>query len=270
MIEKLDEAGVASLLALNTNNYRSVKRTHVDYLARQMAAGLWRGVTTITLHRKADGKLVLIDGQHRLLAALQAGFILEARVVIEEDASVVDILDTGLARTVGDVLKAHGEIHSNQLAAGLRWGIGEARGTLPVIHRVSGQEVLSFLDAHPGYRASTAAISGKLTAAPLRGRSGAGIWLHYSTFALTPEWAEVFWGRLISGEDLSPGDPILALRNRILRNANDQHKVEEAYFAAWIINGWNAYVDGRSISKVAWHRSGPNAQEFPALRAPRD
>lgn len=86
-------------LKLNVHN-RSVRRSHVGFLADEMLNGRWllnhQGIALN--HDK------LIDGQHRLLAIVQSGKSVPMLVTTEMDINTQDTLDIGTKRSIADQL----------------------------------------------------------------------------------------------------------------------------------------------------------------------
>lgn len=86
-------------LAINIGN-RRVRRSLVDYLAKQIVNGEWRddhpqpGVFSKSRR--------LIDGQHRLFAIVKTGIAVWMRFEFGADDQVREYLDTGINRTLED------------------------------------------------------------------------------------------------------------------------------------------------------------------------
>lgn len=84
----------------NTHN-RPVKQQHVERLARDMKAGRWR-LTHQGIAFDTTG--LLIDGQHRLWAVIEANVTVKLRVFFNEPPENRHVLDTGERRSNLDVL----------------------------------------------------------------------------------------------------------------------------------------------------------------------
>ena len=63
---------------------------------------------------------VLVDGQHRLAAIIEADRPVELTVFTEVAEGTFDVLDIGKRRTAADVLAIEGEKNSTMLAAMVR------------------------------------------------------------------------------------------------------------------------------------------------------
>lgn len=103
-------------MALNTNN-RRIRSRGVDRLARIMTDGRYIE-TPVPIIVCSDG--LVIDGQHRLSAIIQAGVSAPLTFAFGWPHQIFKVLDTGIVRSNGDALHIAGEEWSVQLAAALR------------------------------------------------------------------------------------------------------------------------------------------------------
>ena len=101
------------MLDANTTN-RPLSRTLVRAFAEAMSRGDWM-VTHQGIAFDVNG--VLVDGQHRLAAIIEADLPIEMTVFTEVDEGTFDVLDTGKRRNAADVLAIEGEKSSTMLAA---------------------------------------------------------------------------------------------------------------------------------------------------------
>ena len=88
----------ANWLEGNTHN-RPVNQTHVERLAAEMRAGRWR-LTHQGIAFSEGG--VLLDGQHRLWAIVEADVTAPMRVFFNEPSDGIEYVDGGLARNAAD------------------------------------------------------------------------------------------------------------------------------------------------------------------------
>jgi hypothetical protein len=109
----LTPAYAKELLEKNINN-RRVKRGALDSYIRQMKEGEWKeNGEPIIIDKKGFVK----DGQHRLQAAIAANFSYQCPLISDIEPDVMDTIDTGTNRTLGDVLELNGFPLSSLLAA---------------------------------------------------------------------------------------------------------------------------------------------------------
>src|SRR5688572_18700986 len=107
-IEQVDmtSALAKQLLAGNAENNRNIRLGKVDQYVRDMLAGHWP-ITGETI--KVDTNGVLIDGQHRLTAVIQAANLnpeirVPMLIAYNVDPSVMPVLDTGVPRGLHDLV----------------------------------------------------------------------------------------------------------------------------------------------------------------------
>lgn len=148
----------AEWLTKNTRN-RSVVRRRFLALADDMLNGRWM-VTGEAIKFASDG--TLLDGQHRLNAVIAAGIPATMLIVRGVDHSAQDGMDTGRARSAGDVLSINGHKNGTTIAAASRLllnypfarsGFNNLIATTPVL--------LEFVRSHPGINESASFTRGK-------------------------------------------------------------------------------------------------------------
>jgi hypothetical protein len=102
-------------LERNLSNRNLVQST-VDRYARDMRAGRWH-YTGDPIQFGISGRL--LNGQHRLWACVEAEVAFECAIVrgIVNEEEVVDVLDTGVKRTLASALQIHGEKDTLVLAS---------------------------------------------------------------------------------------------------------------------------------------------------------
>lgn len=255
----------ASLLAGNARN-RNVIRTKVEMWSRSMAAGEWI-LNGESIKVASDG--TLLDGQHRLMAIVHSGVTIETFVVRGLPPVAQETVDIGDRRSVSDILTLRGEVNTLALAAALMvaWRIttnGHLFGGAG-IKWPSAQELLDYLDSHPGMRESVRIGESVRKQGVLRYPGALVSGLHYLMSELDVDDANVFWERLSNGESLNVGDPIHTLRQLLLRDQGAQRRMATTHRAAVTIKAWNAYRAGRSLQVLKWSRGGSTPEAFPTL-----
>jgi hypothetical protein len=104
-VQKISPEKAIELLAANTAN-RPFSRSTVQAFAEAMRRGDWL-VTHQAIAVGSNG--VLVDGQHRLAAVIEADLPVEMTVFTEVEPDTFDVLDTGRRRNAADVLAIEGE-----------------------------------------------------------------------------------------------------------------------------------------------------------------
>lgn len=259
--EWLDRGG----LNRHVTNYR------VGLYAAEMRRGEWQ-LTGDTI--KLDTRGQVRDGQHRLLAVVESGVDLQVLVVRNVPDEAFDVMDVGKSRSIPDVLGIHGYKYVNGLASAVRnlilW---EAIGRFvanTIEHRalVTTVTALDYVQQHP----DVAQAMRVAEAVRLALTGGIGLWAALFTLfeRYNLELAQGFEYKLLNGEDLRRGDPILVLRNRLLsagaRPFLTQDAQDKEQLAAAVIKAWNAYRKHETVESwnaLTWKNLGRNAEPFP-------
>lgn len=243
------------LETLNKRN-RPVAQSVVDRYAYQMKRGQW----------KLNGEAVIfgiskniLDGQHRLKACVQAGKPFTTLVVRGIDDDTFDTLDDGHKRSLADVFAVKGEQNYQVVAAGVRfvWLYATGQITSRDLSRQKGadtkQVLEETLEKHPGLRQSARYFN------MLRARTGGVllpvsmmVGLHYLFSLIDDQKADEFFEQFQSGLELTEGNPIYLLRQRLIaghREASAIMRTKAMYF--YTVTAWNAFMSGAKIKRMA-------------------
>jgi|SRR5579863_8533607 len=250
---------------------RPLRKTRVAAYARDMESGNWQA-TGIPILFNSAGELV--DGRHRLTALVDSGATINMLIIRGITNSAVDVVDTGIIRSFGDVLSIHGE-HSYTTAKAIAaltkrcflWDRGiylQLGGTYGGL--VTHKELGAFLEKHPEIRDRAEYTCN-------RSPSGvpSSVFAHcYSLFCdLDSDKAEEFTARWRDGVGLDAGSPILQLRDRIAAGTLGYSGLTKA--GSWgnelkhalACRAWNIYREGRSVQKLQLPKTGLTNQNYP-------
>jgi hypothetical protein len=255
------------LLDQNEHN-RNLRDRALNALVADMKAGDYNGLNGETLKftgASLDDPGTIVDGQHRLYAAVRSDKMVFVFGVSIDDQTTIDV---GVKRSLGDALKLRGESNYTNLAAIVRrvWQIdnGHARTTIgPTNH----QALRLFDSDAESFR--TAARVGHSTADQLHMPVGIIGASYYKFAALDQDDADDFFDRLKSGIvnlDEYPSHKAIYVMRRWLENRwTERHKrTNPVLFHAVLIKAWNAYREGNEISTLVWNRGGSKKPEpFP-------
>ena len=114
MFEKITPEKAADYLEKNTKRNRKVANRRVHLFARDMASGRWVSNGEPIIFDKSGE---LIDGQHRLLAIIEAGIPVKMLVVRGVPKKAFETIDQGSSRTLAVVLGSTGVQASSARAA---------------------------------------------------------------------------------------------------------------------------------------------------------
>lgn len=238
------------MLASNDHN-RNLRMPRVRELSGAMQRGEWE-LNGETIKLADNG--TLLDGQHRLEAVVHSGVAIQSLVVRGLPMDAQDTIDTGRRRRLADVLSMEGNKDAHALAAALnvlhryrtRQRIDHARGTAP-----TPQQALDLLETCPQLRDSVV-VARRVTRA-IGGPIGVFAALHHECAAVDRPAATSFFDRLEDSVKLSRSDPVLHLRNYVVRPRKDRHFAHHPYtIAALTILAFNFRRQGCGVVKLAF------------------
>lgn len=284
---------VARTMLQRKNINRSIRLSQLRRLKRALEHARWQinGETIIFDH---EGRLV--EGQHRLQAAVDLQQTIWALVVHGIDRERFKTMGQGSKRTAGDILGIQGVKNATSIAAALRWVYRYETGQMMNPHPdITDDELTDTLPRHEailqsipfGRECQGITAPGLATAlhylfrtgpAPQpqamrgRGRPGASVkdWTG-GDLMRRKGMADRFFRMLATGEDLQTGDPLLVLRRRILQPKGarrSRYVLRDEVKAPMIVHAWNLVVMEpgiklKDVSRLAWH--GRVGQKFPVI-----
>lgn len=241
---------------------RSISKGHVERIAHAIRTGQWREThQPIALDR--DG--VVIDGQHRLSAIVQAGIPVRLMIARDVPAETFDVIDTGKIRGPADVLTLGGHVNTTKLASSARMVLtyDQVIGTTDTFRMVrqgfTSSDLLRFADSQRGQELGRILHPASGMAQHL-GRSGFCTWLAVAILAIRESPVDdglglEFVERLRDGASLPAGSPILALRRYLSSdqgliriNGGDRAQIG----IATTIKTFNAWLEGSTRQLVTF------------------
>lgn len=242
MLNQTENAGIilqtitpetaASWLKINTRN-RRVSADLVNGYARAMQEGRWdtNGETI-----KISDRGRLLDGQHRLLACVKAQCNFRSYVIFGVNDDMFATIDVGKKRTAGDIIGLDDIKNADTVAAAVRWVVLLRSGSFKKANvKMAADEIRLFLMGEPDIETSAAeARKAHTVVAPAI--AGA---LHYLFSIKDRETADAFMRDLAMGSNLIPGDPILVLRERLIRDKISKARLPQEEIMALCIRAWN-------------------------------
>ena len=229
---KITPSKAKEWLKRNTFN-RRINRRHVEFLKTQIQNGDWVfNCQTIIF----DNEGILLDGQHRLTAIseLNAGYI-ESLVAFNAKKEVFHAIDQNKTRTNRDALFIAGFSYSQTLPSIIRllefYTTGKKYGknytNAKIIDLANNYddgiyESVSFAHKFNKRNALTVSVVGAC---------------HYIFNRISREETKKFFLALEGGEVLIRGNPLLVLRDYILRAKSKDHRAYE--WVRIIVYVWN-------------------------------
>lgn len=233
---------------------RKVRKALVDRYAAEMKADQWRETGEPIKFNKAGE---LIDGQHRLSAIIQANktVILDVRRGLEDE--VFMNLDTGGARTPGDLLYIAGYNYTSNTASTIRQALsilevesGVLSPTSMNKKKVPPAELLEWAHEHQEEMVlavkTTMTTDAKLVCSPPSLFAA----LYFLFAQYNASGARDFFNILIQGIGFEheEGDPVYQLRKQLLTFKSHKNLKRPTYYkAALVIKAWNAFQNRETI-----------------------
>lgn len=215
---------------------------------------------------------VLIDGQNRLQAVVEADTPITSFVVWGLEPDAQNTIDVGSRRSLADALTIAGESNTTILASTIRLAFiydrfletdidMDRRTQAPTI-----QQCLGFFEAHRG-RLIAAVLEGGTIRKKLSFPAAAAATAWFVCHELDWEECEDFFHKLKLGASLEEKNPIFVLRRWLENNAAKTHdKPTSVFVLAIILKAWNAYRDGRKVELLSYKPGGKAPERFPVAR----
>ena len=207
----------AEAILATTSFNRPVSSSRVITLANEMRTGKWQ-LNGETIVISETGKL--LDGQHRLYAIMEAKKHVQVILVYGAPDIAFETIDTGRARTGGDIFAMRGYKHTlvSSATAGMIWRLYHHTNTNEVCPPVFQLRVM---ERYPAIQKWAPFVDNTKPVLPKTSLLTALVYLE--DVAQAPLLAEQFFTGIAKGNDLAMGSPLLALRNRALLMRAERH-----------------------------------------------
>ncbi len=228
-IEVISPAAAEKYLLQNRNNRKTVD-THVDSLARDIAAGVFvLNYDAIAFGK--DGRL--LDGQHRLKACVRANSPIESLVLEGLDESAYDTYDIQAKKgvSVRDLVDGRAVDQAQvKAAAVLVWK--DAHKNLPFGSKPTPAEIREIILANP----KLVELRGFGDANRKLGPPAVLTFLAFKYTREAPRIAARFLRQLEHPEEIEAGSPVLALRARLIKLRENRDRPVDRYTVMAIID----------------------------------
>lgn len=264
----------------NQNN-RSIRPSHVNFLAKEMELGRFLATGEPVIFVGDE----LVDGQHRLMAVLRSGKLVEMLVVRHpknaNSRNIFAAIDVGITRSFRDALAVAGHVNTNTLAGALlavdRLESAKKKainGMIPYssmeLHRFDNknrvwkksiQESMLLLDIYPNmieaanYASAYVAqkVSNKTQSQTVSRTYGA--YLYYVLGEIDKDQMLQFMDNLLNGG--CPKDhPVHIIRERIIsfrasvyQQGKQAAYIDQGYTSLLAFSAWNAVRQGKKLNK---------------------
>lgn len=240
---------IASEWLLSNTGNRTLRGQKVTQYARDMADGRWTLSADMICFDTA-GRLG--NGQHRLNAVVASGCSVMFAVQWNTPPEAMPNMDTGSARTAGDVLRWDGQVNAPLLAASAKLAVLWTSGRIYKDNKqqgVSHGEIRDFVHAHADLGYSTEFITRHrnidINPTPL-------VVAHWGIARVAdPDRADLFVERLSSLVGESRGSAVLALNSRLRELRKKGVVRSNRELLALVIKAWNHDVAGRPVATLS-------------------
>ena len=231
---------------------RSIRWPQVRQWASDMRRGEFPAIAQPIMF---DAENRLIDGQHRLLAVIEAGVSVDLFVARGVPLEHRRYIDSGVTRSAGDVLRMeYGVPNRNHVTAVSALVMQSERHPDKVwvyTLRPSKQEIVNDVIKHQDEYVRAVQLGQAAT-----NTTPSGLWLTrtgYATLSVLVErhsqvanlWDEFHEG-VSTGIGLLRGDPRLALRS----SSTDKRRYTTQWSLLACIKAWNAWTSSDSLQKI--------------------
>jgi len=266
-VQTITPADAVTLLASAAPNRKYIRR-RVAALADEMRNGVWREDGAPL---KIDWHGRLLDGQHRLLAVVEADMPIDFVVISGLDPAAQLVMDTGKPRSLVDHLHIHEVPNARAAAAATRFLWDYEQGVLAWRGDVKKRPYPTLPQTASLYEKRASDIQDGVAQAQSVFR-----YIRMSKAVLAGMWpvlapidfddASEFYDRLarkIMDGALIDSVEVLSKRMNNQNRASYGGTLGIRVQAAFFIKAWNSYRRGESISRLVFKPGGASADKFP-------
>jgi len=253
-VETITPAEAAAYLDLLIRPNRLLNPYIVQSYARDMTSGHWY-LTGDPIRFDTEGRL--IDGQHRLKAAVLANVPFESYVIRDLPTSVITVLDSGRKRTAGDLLAFRGHPNGHLLSATCKWMLTmkamaqtNGKSIMPrTVMKPSYAEIVDIVEQHPELAHSCQVVMGAMGIRPSVLAA-----IHYvgknllkkqeDGVFLADAFVKVFTKGIGYWED---NDPAIRLRDANIRDKLKGKSVSDRIAIITSVYAWNHFSEGKPL-----------------------
>lgn len=247
-IEEIGPKEAAEILSKNLACQRHIRPSHIKYIAREMSENRWVTNGDTIVFSDSDK---LINGQNRMTAVVKSGTTQQFIVVRGIPESAFHTIDRNAVRTHADLNQIAGKNIPGYRSSvcGVLWKHERAAsrdGSINMFDRPDYED----LDEIDKKNSNAIEISHQFTSAANKtlglppSITGACFVLIANKRGIAD--AQEFVTRLINGDMLAVGNPILVLRNTLVADQVATAKLPPFIKMAMVIKGFNLWKSGKT------------------------
>lgn len=251
-IELITPETAERYLALNTSN-RPVRKSHLARLKADALGGQWKFTGDPIQFATAEGAEVLINGQHRLMMVAETGIPQKFAVVRGLPIEAQKVMDQGAVRSLREQMMLEGLCKSKHTPPAMRlyvlWQSGDIdANSLAAKAKYSTPALIQWAEDHPDEIALLDLLAPLGAAAPGPPRVTLACGLAFAL--LDVDAAETFLRRLADGVGLPEGSPVLAIRNRLIKDPPDLAAGMLRNAIGRMVTAWNYWREGKPLMRL--------------------
>jgi len=260
-IETVTPEQALAWLESNVDN-RTIRPARVAQYARDMALGAWH-VTGDPLRFNGSQ---LFDGQHRLLACVEAGVPFTTAIARGIAVGAHAAIDVGATRSLANELRWRNETNAPLLGAtlGVIWKY-ENDAFLDPRKQPSRGELLQLLRERPRIKDSLGLATQTAKAVRIPASTIAGLHFLFGQHATEEEATSFFYLVRIEGAAEKGTGPFVLRRYALRSYMQKTTRPTQAEWVALTVKAFNAWMQGASMNHLRWRRGGGKAEAFPSI-----
>jgi hypothetical protein len=235
-------------------NQRTFYPNHAAWFAEMIRSGDFELTHQGIAFDKAG---LLLDGQHRLSACIDADTAITVQATFNLDRKLFEAMDRGRKRSFADDLVC-GSIAKNGVQAGIlataarflyQYDRGNDLAVAPNRAAFRAQQIRESLARHPFIQDAVSFVAANHNRWKGLGPGPASA-LYSLIHEASPVKAETFIDQVLKGDDPNSCRPAYMFREYLKELGTAHGRKRQAKAIIAFIRCWNAYVEGRDITKV--------------------
>jgi len=210
-----------------------------------------------------DKKGQMIDGQHRLQAIIESQSTFKMKIITGLDPNVRNIIDTGMKRSLSDILRMDGIDNAGLVSGAIaKMIIFDATGRFDarLNRKFHHADFSKAMKKHPEIRI----CAEKLRPSAIFRRPAQILALYSLCTKVAPRKADEFFLRLMTGENLEKNSPLLEIRRIVLNKIGTRNNIAMTDLIFALISVWNASRKGSSYD-VGRINEAPRGSSLPKI-----
>lgn len=245
---------------------RIIAAATVGRYKTDMQQGLWQFAAD-PIRFDVNGHL--IDGQHRLTAQAEANVTLPWLVIRGLPVDSQSVMDQGRKRTPGQQLELQGVKNASYVAAGVKvimqWEQGLLFRDNAISARLTAPKITEYVETHASDIEAAQEQYTKIRS--IDAPPSVTFAFFVAAHRTDAEDGKTFIDQLYSQVGMSEGHPIYTLDRRLRRIRKEGIKTSNRDYLAFLILAWNAWRDGRRMTKFQRPDGGSwSAENFPVVK----